>query len=179
MTRSTRRLEAGDRVYLRTPSARDERTFLRLARASKRLHRTFVFAPATPKAFRDYLARMRKRDAKAFLVCRKDDDAIVGVFNISVILRGPLRTAFLGYWAFAGTEGRGYMTEGLGLVLRHAFGPMKLHRLEANIQPNNPRSSALAKRAGFRLEGYSLRYIKIAGRWRDHERWAITAEETS
>ena len=83
----------------------------------------------------------------------------------------------LGYAIGAPYAGEGYMTEGIELVLRHAFGAMGLHRLEANIQPGNEPSIALAKRAGFRLEGFSPRYLKIDGRWRDHERWAILAEE--
>jgi len=68
------------------------------------------------------------------------------------------------------------MTEALQLVLRHAFTKLELHRLEANIQPGNTASIALAKRCGFELEGYSPRYLKVGGRWRDHERWAIRAE---
>jgi ribosomal-protein-alanine N-acetyltransferase len=69
------------------------------------------------------------------------------------------------------------MREGLELVLRHGFETIRLHRLEANIQPENTRSIALVRSAGFRLEGLSLRYLKIGGRWRDHERWAITTED--
>jgi ribosomal-protein-alanine N-acetyltransferase len=68
------------------------------------------------------------------------------------------------------------MAEGLALVLRQTFGPLKLHRLEANIQPGNDASKRLVERAGFEYEGYSPRYLKIGGRWRDHERWAITRE---
>lgn len=67
------------------------------------------------------------------------------------------------------------MREGLDAVVRSAFGPMKLHRLEAAIQPGNRSSIALVKACGFTKEGYSPRYLKIGGRWRDHERWAIVA----
>ena len=68
------------------------------------------------------------------------------------------------------------MTEGMDLVLRHAFVVLRLHRLEANIQPGNAASTALARRCGFEREGFSARYLKVGGRWRDHERWAIWAE---
>ena len=114
---------------------------------------------------------------ESLLVCREEDGAIAGVYNISQIFYGPLRSAYLGYYGFEPFAGRGYMREGLQLALRHAFGPMGLHRLEANIQPENRPSIALVSGAGFRLEGLSPRYLKIAGRWRDHERWAILAEE--
>lgn len=69
------------------------------------------------------------------------------------------------------------MTEAIQLVLSYAFNDLKLHRIEANIQPHNTASLALVKRAGFTNEGYSRRYLKICGRWQDHERWAILAED--
>ncbi len=73
--------------------------------------------------------------------------------------------------------GRGYTTEAMRLMLRYAFEFLKLHRLEANIQPENVASLALVRRAGFVREGFSRRYLKVCGRWRDHERWAIIAED--
>jgi ribosomal-protein-alanine N-acetyltransferase len=69
------------------------------------------------------------------------------------------------------------MSAGLALVLRQAFRQLGLHRVEANIQPDNARSIALVRRLGFRREGFSPRYLKLGGRWRDHERWALLREE--
>ena len=97
--------------------------------------------------------------------------------NVSEIVRGWLQSAYLGYYAFVPHDGRGYMTAGVTAVVSFCFDTHGLHRLEANIQPGNARSIALANRLGFRKEGYSARYLNIGGQWRDHERWAITREE--
>jgi ribosomal-protein-alanine N-acetyltransferase len=96
--------------------------------------------------------------------------------NLNEIVRGAFRSAYLGYYSFTPHAGHGYMAEGLRLVLRHAFRGLGLHRLEANIQPGNRASRALVRGLGFRREGFSPRYLKIGGRWRDHERWAIVRE---
>jgi [ribosomal protein S5]-alanine N-acetyltransferase len=172
-----RPIETGGRVYLRRPRESDREEFLRLARASRDPHRPWVYAPESSGQFDAYLARCRVESERCFLVCTRADDAIVGVFNLSQIARGFFESAYLGYYAFAPHAGRGLMAEGLELVLRHAFRELKLHRLEANIQPDNDASKRLVERAGFRYEGYSPRYLKIGGRWRDHERWAITRED--
>jgi [ribosomal protein S5]-alanine N-acetyltransferase len=101
----------------------------------------------------------------------------MGAVNVNEIVRGPAQSAFLGYWIGAPYARQGYMTEALRLALRHAYTTLGLHRVEANIMPINRASIALVKRAGFRREGYSARYLKIAGRWSDHERWALTIED--
>jgi ribosomal-protein-alanine N-acetyltransferase len=69
------------------------------------------------------------------------------------------------------------MREALDLVIAHAFGPLRLHRLEANIQPNNLRSIALVRGLGFSYEGFARRYLKVGGLWRDHELWALLKED--
>jgi ribosomal-protein-alanine N-acetyltransferase len=166
----------GEEVFLRSLTASDRDEFLELMRASRRLHKPWVSPPIHEAGYSSYLKRARRPDFKALLACRVEDDRILGVFNISQIVRGLFQNAYLGYYAGAPFAGRGYMTQGLRLVLKYAFTKLKLHRLEANIQPGNTFSIKLVKRCGFQLEGFSPRYLKIAGRWRDHERWAITKE---
>ncbi len=69
------------------------------------------------------------------------------------------------------------MSEGLQLAVRCAFSTLRLHRLEANIQPGNLASVALVRRCGFVREGFSRAYLRVSGRWRDHERWALVAHD--
>jgi len=164
------------RVYLRRPVVGDRREFLERVRASRRLHRPWTYPPGDGDAFASYLQRVRGA-GDASLVCRVEDSAIVGVVNLNNIVHGAFQSAALGYYGFVPFDGQGYMFEGLALVIRRSFGELGLHRLEANIQPGNERSIALVRRLGFRFEGYSPRMLKIGGRWRDHERWAILAEE--
>jgi len=164
------------RVAVRTPTPADQDAFIAAMRASRALHRPWISMPETPEKYAAYVARAEDPRSEPFLACRIDDGAIVGFLNVSEIVRGPFKSAFLGYGGVAGYAGQGYMTEAMRLVLREAFTRIGLHRLEANIQPGNTASIALAERCGFELEGFSPRYLKVGGRWRDHERWAIRSE---
>jgi [ribosomal protein S5]-alanine N-acetyltransferase len=164
------------RVLLRPPEHADAAEFTARMKASRRHHAGWIAMPTTEAAFSVYVERNASSSREMFLACRRADGAIVGFFNIGEIIRGGLQQGFLGYGGVAEFAGQGYMTEGMQLVLGQAFGPLKLHRLEANIQPGNTASIALARRAGFVKEGFSERYLKVGGRWRDHERWAIRAE---
>lgn len=123
------------------------------------------------------MRRARTSDHVAYLIRLRRSGALVGVAAVSEIVRGLLRSAYLGYYAFAPHERQGLMREGLPLVIAQAFGQLRLHRLEANIQPGNRASRGLVRVLGFRREGYSPRYLKVRGRWRDHERWALLADE--
>lgn len=164
-----------DAVVIRHPTLADEAEFLAAARRSRALHHPWVKAPATRAQFRRYVERQDGERFFAWLVCLRDGGRIAGVVNVGEIVRGSFHSAYLGYYVFAGFERRGVMRAGLRAVVRHAFRTARLHRLEANIQPTNRASLALAKACGFSQEGFSPRYLKIGGRWRDHERWAIVA----
>ena len=175
--RKEKPLERGERVYLRRPSAGDTKAVIVTVRTSRRLHRPWVYPTETKAAFAGYIRRNQEPDFVGLLICRLSDDRILGMANLSQIFRGNLQGAYLGFWGSAEFAEQGYMKEGLPLVLRYVFKKLKLHRLEANVQSTNEPSKALIKRCGFRYEGFSPRYLKIGGAWRDHERWAMHRDE--
>lgn len=164
------------RVHLEVPGLAREADFLAAVGRSRALHGRFVAAPGKRAQYRAYVARLGLPTHRGYFVCLPDGE-LAGVINVSEIVRGVFRSAYLGYYSLAPHHSQGYMTAGLRLVIARAFGLERLHRVEANIQPANARSIALVKRLGFRLEGFSPRYLKLAGRWRDHERWALTVED--
>ena len=164
------------RVEISTPTRKDEAEFIAAMTASADLHRPWLYPPVTSQAYREYLARLIPDRKHGFLARRVEDRALVGWLNVSDIARGALQGANVSYGGVAAHRGQGYMSEALDLVLHEAFVTLGLHRLEANIQPANRGSLALARRAGFVLEGFSPGYLKIAGEWRDHERWALRSE---
>jgi ribosomal-protein-alanine N-acetyltransferase len=163
------------RVDISQLTAADGAEFVAAARASKHLHAPWVAPPLTLADYRAKLQRTQAPVNYGFGIRRLDSGALVGYVGVTNVVRGNFLSAYLGYYAFAGHERQGLMTEGLTLVARHAFGALGLHRLEANIQPDNGPSLALVRSCGFAKEGYSPRYLKIGGRWRDHERWALLA----
>lgn len=163
------------RVTLRPATNGDAGEFTSLVLASAALHHPWMSLPSTPEDFDAFISRYQQPGEGTLLVCLRGTGAIAGMVNITSIVRGRYQNAALSYAAFAPTAGHGYLTEGLGLAVRHAFEQLRLHRLEANIQPGNSASIRLVERLGFHREGYSPGMLFIDGAWRDHERWALTS----
>lgn len=163
------------RVTISPLAAGDEDEFIDAVRASSALHRPWIDLADTHEQFASILERLSRDDQEAYLV-RHTCGGLVGYVSVGNIVRGAFRSAYLGYGGFDGHEGRGLMTEGLRAVVDVAFGELRLHRVEANIQPSNARSLALVQRLGFEKEGFSPRYLMVDGQWRDHERWALRNE---
>ena len=167
----------GETVYLFAPAREEVAAFLALTNASADFHSPWVFPATDGRRYRGYLDRLESGTARGFFIGRCADDALIGVVNVNDIVMGGLRAGTLGYYVGADFARQGYMTEGLGLVLYHVFTEGDLHRVESNIQPANLASIALVRRLGFRNEGFSPAFMQIDGVWRDHERWAILADE--
>jgi [ribosomal protein S5]-alanine N-acetyltransferase len=105
------------------------------------------------------------------------DWQLVGEINLSSVQRGAFQSGSVGYWMDRRHAGQGYMPESLVVLARHAFGDLRLHRLQVAIIPRNERSRSVVEKLGIRSEGIALRYLEINGVWEDHVRYALTAEE--
>jgi [ribosomal protein S5]-alanine N-acetyltransferase len=149
--------------------------FLRAVRGSRALHRGWVSPPSDRSSFAQYVRSLGNDNREGFFVVT-DTESVAGAINVNEIVRGSFRSAYLGYYAFEPFAGQGFLYQGLRAVISHCFSELGLHRLEANIQPENVRSAELVRSLGFGLEGFSPRYLKVCGRWRDHERWALLSD---
>ena len=181
--RHTTPLQSGEHLVLRYFQEADRRAFIGLRQSSRDyLER---WEPIPPRGFDAFGDDGFDRDlsltctpaSERMLICTREDGRAIGKLSFSDIIRGPAQYCHIGYWIGEPYAGRGYMTEAIRLGLHHAFGPLGLHRVEANIQPHNEASRRVVEKCGFRREGFSPRYLKIQGEWSDHERWAITIED--
>ena len=164
------------RVYIRPPVDDDWSTLHKLHQRSANYHFPWAEPAQSEEGCKRYIRRCQTEAFVGLLIWHAIEHRLVGVANLSQIFYGSFQNAYLGYYGSVDYAGQGLMTEGVRLVLNHAFDTLKLHRIEANIQPGNTASIKLVKRLGFANEGFSRQYLKINGEWRDHERWAITVE---
>src|SRR3954447_13631692 len=105
------------------------------------------------------------------------DGSFVGEINLNSVHRGPLQSAYVGYWIDERAAGHGYMPEAVVVLARFAFEELHLHRIQIAIIPRNKPSRRGVEKLGLRDEGVAERYLEINGEWEDHVRYAITAEE--
>jgi ribosomal-protein-alanine N-acetyltransferase len=167
----------GKKCFLRYPKIEDLAEYLQMSRESEKFHRGLIKMSRNREEFEAFLARNENPANECFLIIRQKDEAIAGMINLSQIFYGPFCNAYLGYGLGVKFTGEGLMTEAIELTLKYAFRDLKLHRIEANVQPENTPSIAVLMRCGFTKEGFSRKYLKVGGRWRDHERFAIVRED--
>ncbi|HEY9656897.1 MAG TPA: GNAT family protein [Allocoleopsis sp.] len=165
------------RVFIRKPTEEDCHELLSLHQRSKEFHFPWAFPPLNEQECKNYIKRCQNEDFEGLLICHSNSSEIVGVVNLSQIFYRAFQNAYLGYYVDVNFAAQGLMSEGVRLAIDYAFYTLGLHRVEANIQPRNRASINLVERLGFTKEGFSRRYLKINGEWRDHERWALTVED--
>lgn len=131
-------------------------------------------SPAVYRAMRR-AARRRAQLGMALPFAVRHRDRLVGQVTLDNVVRGALRSAHVGYWLDEAAAGQGIASTAVALVCDHAFGPAGLHRIQADIRPENGRSRRLVERLGFREEGTFRSYLDIDGDWRDHLGYALLA----
>lgn len=154
----------------------DAEQYLALSSLSNPALSPWLQAPTSMADFEQMVARQTDGTFVPIGLWQLKTQQLMGVINVSQIFHGGFQSAYLSYWLGKGHTGQGRMREGLRLALHYAFDHLHMHRLEANIQPENHRSISLVQAIGFVREGFSEKYLKVLGEWRDHERWAIHQE---
>lgn len=143
---------------------------------------------APPASWRDrhsvgvfsLMLRASRREARAGRVLPfavHVDGRLTGQVTVNSIVRGAFDCGYVGYWVDERVAGRGVLPTALALVLDHCFGPVGLHRVEANVRPENTASRRVVDKLGFREEGLHARYLFIDGQWRDHVCYALLRED--
>lgn len=174
-------------VILRLPVESDRLELLALRQASRKELEPWEPAPVAgtdvygPEWFDRVLASCNIATRVRWLVCESVSKLIVASVGIDQISRGPFNNGIMGWWCGTPYVNKGFMTAGIKAALDLAFRSeplgLSLHRIEANIRPENIASVAVARKVGFRYEGHSPRYLQIAGSYRDHSRFALVRED--
>jgi ribosomal-protein-alanine N-acetyltransferase len=175
----------GDGFYLRPAEMRDYAQWAALRERSRAFLEPWepVWPPddLTRPAFRRRLRRndeeIAQDEAYPLFLFRESDHALLGGLTLGQIRRGVAQAATLGYWMGAEYAGKGYMSQAVRAALVHAFGQMRLHRVEAACIPTNTPSAKLLERCGFVREGYARAYLRINGAWQDHILFAILSTD--
>jgi len=165
------------RLLLRLPRLSDAQALLdyqlrnrtRLAASAPARDEMFFSLPGQTKEIENALTTFKLAKGYRFLVfIEKDESRVVGIVAVTEIVRGAFQAAFLGYGIDGEREGEGLMTEAIEAVIKFAFDNLHLHRVMANVIPENERSQRLLRRLGFEFEGRAREYLLLDGRWRDH-----------
>jgi ribosomal-protein-alanine N-acetyltransferase len=133
-------------------------------------------APAAYRTMRRAMAR-RARSGTSVPFAVRVDGRLAGQVTVDNIVRGALRSGYLGYWIDRSVAGRGMASLAVALVCDHAFAEVGLHRVQADIRPENGPSQRLVERLGFHREGLLRRYLDIDGAWRDHYTYGLLADD--
>jgi [ribosomal protein S5]-alanine N-acetyltransferase len=171
----------GDGVYLRPGEMRDFQQWTQVRERSRAFLTPWepvwpaddLTRPAFRRRIRRQAEEIGRDETYPFFVFRQGDDALLGGLTLGQVRRGVAQAATLGYWMGVDHAGKGYMSRAVRAALGYAFGPMRLHRIEAACIPGNLRSMGLLESCGFRREGYARSYLRINGVWQDHLLFAI------
>lgn len=181
---SSVRLETG-KTLLRSPVERDWRAYAEIRAASRKFLEPWEPTWPNDALSRDafyrrlnrYASDWRNDSGYSMFLFDRESSALVGGISLSNVRRGVAQCGTLGYWMGEAYAGKGYMSEGLRLLLGFSFDELSLHRVEAACLPHNEPSRRLLLGCGFSEDGYARKYLKIRGVWQDHLLFSLLAED--
>lgn len=165
-------------IILHRVSMADKDELVAANAANAAYHAPWVSPFSDDESFDVWFARMITGPHISLVAREPQTREAVGIVNLNEIVMGAFRSCFVGYYGYERWAHQGWMTAALRSAVRFAFQELGLHRIEANIQPDNLASARLAARAGFRKEGSSPRYLFVNSAWRDHDHWVILNEDS-
>lgn len=165
------------RIRITTLLVSDIEEAARLLAESADFHRRWVSYPTEPGQVASFVTAAGTNGTMIFGVRLLADDALAGIMTLCRFSGEPWATAEYGCAVGVRHRGHGYLTEATGMLVRHAFSELDVHRVEALVQPENYPSERMLAAVGFRPEGTARGAIRVHGAWVDHVRWAITAED--
>lgn len=165
-----------ENLIVARPSIDDMPTFIAAVSHAQAWLQNWVNPPSNAFEFKQYIEHSQAANTESFLIKSKPNEEIIGVININEIILKSFKSGYLGFYSLQKPR-TGLMCDALNQIINYAFYNLDLHRLEANVQPNNLASINFIRKNNFTEEGLSTNYLKIAGKWRDHLRFAITKEQ--
>lgn len=121
----------------------------------------------------EYQMMLQQKAVRFWLFEKEHPDHIIGTMSIQHISRGIFQSCVIGYKMDAAYRDMGYMTEALHFLISFIFTELKLHRIEAYVNPDNNASIHLLKKLEFTAEGIAHGSAWIQGVWQDHLRFAL------
>jgi ribosomal-protein-alanine N-acetyltransferase len=171
------------RVLLRPISQRDRAVWTRVRSENREWLAAWEATPprdvGPPVSFAAMVRHLRRqaRSGQLLPFVVTYDGELAGQLTVGGITYGSLCSAHVGYWVDSRVAGRGVMPTSVALAVDHCFQVLRLHRIEVNIRPENTASLRVVEKLGFREEGLRRSFLHIAGAWRDHRSFALTAEQ--
>ncbi|RFU62743.1 GNAT family N-acetyltransferase [Bacillus sp. V59.32b] len=175
----------GDHVFLRMLDTMDASAVLQLEIKNQEFFQKYTALRANEfYTLQDQADRINRNNEMSgrdqgysFGIFRNEDGELIGTIALSQVLRGALQNCFVGYFLDQEQNGKGYMTEAVGLIVIFAFNKLKLHRIEAGVMPHNIGSIKVLEKSGFHREGIAKSNVKINGKWEDHQVLAIINDD--
>ena len=119
----------------------------------------------------------KKRESLRFHLYLRGTKQLIGMISCTSFERGVSQSCRIGGSIAQRFQGKGYMSEGLRMVVHFLFSELNLHRIDAGYMPRNIHSEQLLQALGFQKIGIAPKQVRINGVWEDHMLTSLINED--